>query len=79
MDADSHALSTCSGVLLAYRSRCYKGDLVDRIGSRREAGRSLISPGALLGALAGTIGDGASRVVKGVGAGLSAGIACRCV
>ena len=75
LDADSHALSyVLTAYFLAYGSTLFPGGaLVDRIGSRRVAliGLGVFAAGALIGALAGSLGVLiASRVVQGVGAGL---------
>ena len=75
LDEDSHALSyVLMAYFLAYAITLFPGGhLVDRVGSRRIAlaGLAIFAAGALLGALAGSLGILiASRVVQGVGAGL---------
>jgi MFS transporter, DHA2 family, methylenomycin A resistance protein len=75
LNAGSHALSyVLMAYFLAYAVTLFPGGtLVDRLGSRRVgiAGLAVFAGGALIGAVAGSLGVLiASRVVQGIGAGL---------
>jgi MFS family permease len=75
LGADSHALSyVLTAYFVAYAVALFPGGvLVDRIGSRTVAlaGLAIFAAGALVGALAGSLGVlVVSRIVQGVGAGL---------